>query len=51
MSSSKVISPSNGLVIVAASTGQISWHHPQFTHESGSKTVIPWVLKFSGSSL
>ena len=51
ISSSKETSPSNGLVTVAASTGQISSHHPQLTQESGFKTVFPWVLNSSGFNL
>ena len=43
--------PSNGLVTVIASTGQISEHHEQFTHESSRIIVSPVISGTSISSL
>ena len=47
-SSLKIISPSNGLVTVTASTGQISWHHPQFIHVSSSMKAFPVISASTG---
>ena len=43
--------PSNGLVTVMASTGQISEHQEQFTQVSSAMNVLPVISGFGISSL
>lgn len=43
-----VMDPSNGFVMVAASTGHISWHHPQFTQLSSFRKTSPLITASSG---